>query len=108
MLKNLKMGTKLVAILVAPFLVLVLLAVIGVREKLNVAQAADRVQNLTTLAQADYKLATDLQKEGILSAEYMASNKQKGKAALDEQRGKTDAARKAFDDAAKNTDPSQA
>lgn len=108
MLKNLKVGTKLVAILVAPVLVLLLLAFLGVQDKRKVAQVADRVQNLTTLAQADYKLATDLQKEGVASAEYMASNKQKGKAALDEQRAKTDASRKAFDEAAKNAESSAA
>lgn len=104
MLKNLKVGTKLIAILVAPVVVLVLLAAIGVRERLDVAQKADRVFDFAQLANADYRLATELEKEGIYSAQYMASNKAKGKAALDEQRTKTNAARAAFDEAAKNAE----
>ncbi|MBI2705438.1 MAG: nitrate- and nitrite sensing domain-containing protein [Actinobacteria bacterium] len=106
MLKNLKVGTKLVAILVAPVVVLLLLAIIGVRQRLDVAQAADRVQQLTQFAQADYKLATEFEKEGIYSAQYMATRKAAGKAELEAQRAKTDEAKRAFDDAAKNLDAS--
>jgi signal transduction histidine kinase len=101
MLKNLKVGTKLVAILVAPVLVLVMLAVIGVRQRIDVANAASRVQDLTNLAQADSKVATELQKEGIYSAEYMATKRADGKADLDAQRAKSDQARAAFEDTAK-------
>src|SRR5215831_6528012 len=96
--KNLKVGTKLVAILVAPFAVLILLAVIGVQQRIDVANAATRVQQLTTLAQADANIAAELQKEGINSAAYTASKTAEGKSELDAQRAKTDAARQAFED----------
>ena len=42
MLKNMKVGTKLIAVLVAPVLVLVILASIGVSQRLDTASSAKR------------------------------------------------------------------
>jgi len=50
MLKNMKVGTKLIAVLVAPVLVLVILASIGVSQRLDTASSAQRVEQLSEMA----------------------------------------------------------
>ncbi len=97
MLKNLKVGTKLVAILLAPVLVLMALAVIGVKQRLADASDAKRVEELTGFAKDDAVLVQALQLEGIYSAVYASTNKTQGKQLLDEQRKKTDAAQAAYE-----------
>jgi signal transduction histidine kinase len=97
MLKNLKVGTKLVAILLAPVLVLMALAVIGVKQRLADASDAKRVEELTGFSKDDAVLVQALQLEGIYSAVYASTNKTQGKQLLDEQRKKTDAAQAAYE-----------
>jgi len=97
MLKNLKVGTKLVAILLAPVLVLMALAVIGVKQRLADASDAKRVEELTEFAKENADLVQALQIEGLYSAVYASTNKQQGKALLDEQRKKTDAAQAGYE-----------
>jgi CHASE3 domain sensor protein len=63
MLKNMKVRTKLIAVLLAPVLVLVLLATIGVSQRLAVASGAQRVQELAQMAQTSANLAHELQAE---------------------------------------------
>ena len=70
MLKNLKVGTKLVAILVAPVLVLLLLAFVGVNQRLNEASEAQRVSELTDFTASSARLVKELQLEGFYSAVY--------------------------------------
>ena len=93
MLKNMKVGTKLIAVLVAPVLVLVILASIGVSQRLDTATQAKRVEELAQMAAADANLANEIQREAVYSAAYMASG---GKTWTDElatQRKATDTAR---------------
>ncbi len=92
MLKNLKVGTKLVAILVAPVLVLLLLAYVGVRQRLDEAGDAQRVEELTSFSQDNAELIKELQLEGLYSAVYASTAKAKGEAELATQRQATDAA----------------
>ncbi len=92
MLNNLKVGTKLFAILAAPVIVLLILTVIGVNERRTISSSAARVGELTLVAEADAALMFDVQREGVYSAQYMASDKQVGRAELDAQRAKTDQA----------------
>lgn len=97
MLKNLKVGTKLVAILLAPVLVLIALAVVGVRQRLADASDAKRVEELTLFAKEDASLVQALQLEGLYSAVYASTNKVQGKALLDEQRQKTNEAQARYE-----------
>ncbi len=97
MLKNMKVGTKLFAILVAPVVVLIILAVVGVMDRKQTADTASRVGELAEFASATQNLAFQLELEGIYSVSYMASNRQANKAELTEQRGKTDAAIAAYE-----------
>ncbi|MEZ5141964.1 MAG: nitrate- and nitrite sensing domain-containing protein [Acidimicrobiales bacterium] len=105
MLKNLKVGTKLIVILVAPVIVLIGLAWVGAKQRLDAADNASRVGELTSFAAADANLAYQLEIEGLYSAEYMASLKKSGEPELKAQRAKTDAARKEYEDAVKTYDP---
>jgi len=92
LLKNMKVGTKLFAILAAPVIVLLILTVIGVSERRTISSSASRVAELTEVADADAALMFEVQKEGVYSSQYMASDKAFGKADLDAQRPKTDQA----------------
>jgi signal transduction histidine kinase len=92
MLKNLKVGTKLVAILVAPVLVLLLLAVVGVNQRMNEASDAERVNELTEFTEASSLLVKELQLEGLYSAVYASTDGKRGTTELEAQRQKTDAA----------------
>ncbi len=107
MLKNLKVGTKLFAILVPPVLVLLYLASVGVRDRLDTSAAATRVGELTSFAEKDMDFMYALQVEGVYSAQYMASKKEAGKAELDAARTKTDAALSAYKDAVRDFRPEE-
>ncbi len=76
MLKNMKVGTKLIAVLVAPVLVLVILASIGVSQRLDTASKAKRVEQLAEMAAADANLAHEIQREAVFSAAYMSERRQ--------------------------------
>ena len=107
MLKNMKVGTKLFAVLAAPLVVLVILASIGVSQRLTVASSAQRVQQLATMAQTDANLAHELQAEAYYSAAYMASGGTKWGAEKDAQRAKTDQARQDYEAAIAKINPAK-
>lgn len=107
MLKNLKVGTKLIVILVAPVIVLVGLAWVGARQRIDSADTAGRVGELTQFAGTAGNLGFELQMEGLYSTEFTASLGAQGQAEMKAQRTKTDAARKAYEDAVKTYNPGQ-
>ncbi len=107
MLKNMKVGTKLFAVLAAPLVVLVILASIGVGQRLAVASSAQRVEQLAEMAQTDAKLAQELQAEAYYSAAYMASGGTKWAAEKDAQRAKTDQARQDYQAAIAKINPAK-
>lgn len=105
MLKNLKVGTKLVAILVAPVLVLVLLAFVGVRQRLDEASQATRVEELTNFSEDTTLLIKELQLEGLYSAVYASTAKSRGTEQLTAQRQATDAALAAYNTSLETVQP---
>ena len=115
LVKNLKVGTKLVTILVAPVVVLIVLAAVGVSERRTSADEANRVEQLAEYAQANGELAQQLELESLASGVYMAygsptdptavAGQEQAKAVLDEQRVATDAAIAAYDEVRNSTDP---
>jgi signal transduction histidine kinase len=100
MFRNLKVGTKLLAVALAPLLVLVVLAGLGIRERLDDARQAETVEAQARLAAADNTVVHQLQRERIYSAWLMASATAGAgqeelaaiRADLDAQRAETDAA----------------
>ena len=63
MLKNLKIRTKLIAVLAAPLIVLVVLAGLGIRDRLSSADDAQAVQRLSELRIASAELTHQIQLE---------------------------------------------
>ncbi|HEY5154590.1 MAG TPA: nitrate- and nitrite sensing domain-containing protein, partial [Acidimicrobiales bacterium] len=102
-----KVRSKLLAVLVAPFLVLLILAYVGVSQRLDVASSAQRVEQLATMAQTDANLAQELQAEAYYSAAYMASGGTKWAAEKDAQRLKTDQARQDYEAAIAKINPAK-
>lgn len=100
MFRNMKVGTKLLAVALAPLLVLVVLAGLGIRERLQDADQAEAVEAQARLASADNAVIHQLQRERIYSAWLMASATVGAseqtlstiRADLDEQRSATDEA----------------
>ncbi|MCX7621030.1 MAG: nitrate- and nitrite sensing domain-containing protein [Acidimicrobiales bacterium] len=107
MLKNMKVGAKLFAILVAPVVVLIILAVVGVMDRKQTADTASRVGELASFATATQNLAFQIEVEGVYSVAYMASNRQFGKDQLQEQRSKTDAAVAEYNEALSRYKPTE-
>jgi signal transduction histidine kinase len=99
MFRNMKVGTKLLAVALAPLLVLVVLAGLGIRERLDEARQAEAVESQARLAAVDNAVVHELQRERIYSAWLMASATAGAsqeelsaiRADLDEQRTATDA-----------------
>ncbi len=92
MLKNMKVGTKLIAVLVAPVLVLLILGYVGVSQRLSTSKNAQRTEQLAQMAAVNATLANALQHEGVLSAAYMGSVGTQWKPELDAARKRTDVA----------------
>jgi signal transduction histidine kinase len=92
MLKNMKVGTKLIAVLVAPVLVLLILGYVGVSQRLSTSQSTQRTEQLAQMAAVNSTLANQLQHEMVYSAAYMASVGTQWRPQLDTQRKKTDVA----------------
>ncbi|MDY7106068.1 MAG: HAMP domain-containing protein [Actinomycetota bacterium] len=92
MLRNLKVGTKLVAILVAPLLVLGVLAGIGVAERLEARGRADDVTRLTEASGAVYQVIHAIQLEEIVTAIYLADPSQQNLQTVTNVRVNTDEA----------------
>jgi len=103
--KNLKVGTKLVAILVAPVVVLLILAAVGVSTRLAAADDANRVEQLASFAQANNDLIHEIELESVDSVVFMASDGTAGKAELDAQRAATDAALGGYNSSLAADDP---
>ncbi len=92
MLKNMKVGTKLIAVLLAPVLVLLILGYVGVSQRLSTASTTQRVEQLANMAAVNADVAHQLQREAIYSAAYMASAGTQWKDELATQRKATDVA----------------
>ncbi len=92
MLRNMKVGTKILTVLVAPLLVLGVLAGLGVQERLADADSAQDVEQFTVVASADSATVHELQLERMLTAEYLGSGGQLGGEDLVRQREATDEA----------------
>jgi signal transduction histidine kinase len=105
MLRNLKVGTKLVAILVAPVLVLLAVSYIGVKQRLTDASDAQRVQDLAAFVEDNSELIKELELEGLYSAQFAASAGTISKDPMVAQRAKTDAALTKFNDSNGAVDP---
>ena len=86
MLRNLKVGTKLFVILLAPVVVIVALVAVGVRDRRADASDAARVEELSSFALVGTDLVSQLQVEQIRSALYSASRGATGRTELDAQR----------------------
>jgi signal transduction histidine kinase len=97
MLKNMKVTTKLVAILVAPVLVLVALAFVGVRQRQADASEAQRVLDLTDFVGATTALLKEVELEGFLATRFTSSNNDtEVRTAYEAQQKKTDQAAEGF------------
>ncbi|MEI7591587.1 MAG: nitrate- and nitrite sensing domain-containing protein [Actinomycetes bacterium] len=92
MLKNMKVGTKLIAVVIAPVLVLVVLAGMGVTQRLDTATAAKRVEQLAEMAAVSANLSHELQNESVLSAASIASGGKQWADELHAQQALTDQA----------------
>ncbi|MCU0310469.1 MAG: nitrate- and nitrite sensing domain-containing protein [Acidimicrobiales bacterium] len=103
MLRNLKVGTKLMATLVAPALVIVVLVTIGVRDRLDVARSANSVEEVAGFAAATSTLADQLQIEAVRSVNVSGSQGAVGAPELAAQRAATDTALAEFEDAAERS-----
>lgn len=106
MLRNVKVGTKLLAILATPLLVILVLVTVGVRERLTERASAQRIEQLTLLATTTADYANQLQIEATWATAVAASRGVSGTIELANQREKTDAAADRFRDAVQRVDPS--
>jgi hypothetical protein len=100
MFKNMKVGTKLLAVALAPLIVLTLLAGLGIRERLADADNAQVVETQARLDAANDILVHELQRERVLSAWLMSAAAEGSDSSqlagirtqVDEQRERTDEA----------------
>jgi signal transduction histidine kinase len=106
MLRNLKVGTKLFTILAAPVIVILVLVTVGVRDRLAVAQGAERVEQLALFASDTAELVQQLEGESLWTAQVLSTAGATGRAELDAQRLNTDAAVAAFQQALDRVDVS--
>ena len=107
MLRNVKVGTKLLAILVAPLVVILVLVTIGVRERQTVKNSASRVEQMALLASTTADYANQVQIEAFWAATAAASGGAAGTAELGQQRETTDAAAARFRAAVQRVDPAK-
>src|SRR6478735_1326120 len=92
MLRNLKVGTKLFVILLAPMIVIVALVGVGASDRRDASNAASRVEALSSFALAGNDLQVQVSAEELYTAVVASSNNTAGRDELDAQRAKTDAA----------------
>lgn len=102
--RNLKVGTKLFAILLAPVVVLVALATIGATERFEEASDAERLEELAQLAGTNADVIQELHLELVASAVFMGSEGEQGADELAEQRDRTDEARAAYESELRGVD----
>jgi signal transduction histidine kinase len=114
-----KVTTKLITVLAAPVVVLIVIAAVGVTQRLSDADDAQRVEQVTEFIQVNSNLINELQEESIWSAAYMgtydeslddeAAKQRAAQAgyteALAQQRLQTDEALVAFEAAVASVDP---
>ena len=106
MLKNLKVGTKLVAILVAPVLVLVLLAFVGVPPAPGRGVGGPAGRGAHRLHRGRRSLLIkELQLEGLYSAVYSSTNKTGARTSSTTQRQATDGALAAYRESLETVQP---
>lgn len=94
MLKNLKIGPKLLLILLLPLLGLLVFAARDIADKNSSLQKMHKTKALTALAVSTSGLIHELQKERGMTAGFIASKGEKFKGELAKQREETDGARK--------------
>ena len=93
MLRNLKVGTKLLVILAAPMAVVLILVAVGARQRQDVADGAQRVEQLAQFASVTSNLSGELRAEAVQSV--LTPGTEAGgepSATLAAQRARTDAA----------------
>jgi signal transduction histidine kinase len=105
MLKNMKVTTKLVAILVAPVLVLVALAYVGVRQRQADANDAQRVLALTDFVASTTSLLKEVEFESLYASRYSGSSGAVAGTEYTQQQQKTDAAAAQFRKQVTDIDP---
>jgi signal transduction histidine kinase len=91
-MKNWKVSTKLIAVLLAPLLVLIALAWFGISERRDEASSASRASELTELAAQNSSLIHALQIEMVFSAAHQASGGEAVTNELADARANTDEA----------------
>jgi len=104
MLRNLKVGTKLFVILLAPMLVIVGLVAVGVRDRRSVANDAKRVEDVSSFGLVGNELQSQLEAEELYTAVVAASRGATGTSDLAAQRIRTDAALARYQDAINKLD----
>ena len=100
MLGNLRVRSKLVAVLLAPVLALAAVAALGVMQRSSVAAESRAVGELTEVATLVTAVADHLQAERTITAELLAASGRELGTALREQRLRTDDAVTALTEAA--------
>lgn len=88
MLRNMKLGTKLLAVVLPPLLVLVAVAGVGAKDRLDEASRARHAENYIELAAATSAMITTLQWERTVSLYLLATGD--GEEFLGERRERTD------------------
>jgi signal transduction histidine kinase len=105
MLRNMKVGTKLFTVLAAPVIVLVVLAAIGVSQRVEDANDAGRIEELTGFVGVNSDLIEALQVETVWSSAFMASGGERFRPDLADARDVTDQALEAYGQALADVDP---
>jgi signal transduction histidine kinase len=90
MLTNAKVGTKLLALIVAPVVVLLAVASLGARDRLDEAGAAEQVETAAELTALTDAVVRSLGTERLLTVAQVAGGRSEG---VDEARSETDEAR---------------
>ncbi len=106
MLRNLKVGTKLFVILLAPMLVILSLVAVGVSDRRATAANAQKAAEVATFAQAGTDLQAQLELEQVYTGMLSGSREQKGQDELAAQRERTDAAVERWNSIAASIDQS--
>jgi signal transduction histidine kinase len=96
MLKNLKVRTKLIAVLAVPLLALVAMAGIGVRDRRSEAADARQSRRLVDLSTTRVQLEHDLQLERMWTAASLSGSRTTGTSNVPDRRARTDQSVAAF------------
>ena len=96
MLRNMKIGTKLLIMIIIPIVGLLVFAALDIAEKVSDLRNLSTTSTLTTFAVRSGGLIQELQKERGLSAGFLASKGEKFRSELTSQRSETDTQLKAL------------